>query len=56
MILDESINADKIIVYTDTETLQHTGELPLLDRHPTLGWILKNKNETLAVGLKWKKK
>ncbi|WP_158736421.1 hypothetical protein [Alteribacillus sp. YIM 98480] len=55
MILEESNSSETLSVFTEAGVLQHAGDQPSLDRHPSFGWILKNKNETLAIGIKMKK-
>ncbi|MDQ0299254.1 hypothetical protein J2S78_001674 [Salibacterium salarium] len=41
-----------MIVKTSDEIYSLLKPDPMLDHHPTLGWTLKNKNETVAIGVK----
>ncbi|WP_170031613.1 hypothetical protein [Alteribacillus bidgolensis] len=55
MVLEESNRPETISCVAEAGALQHADDQPSLDRHPSFGWILKNKNETLAVGIRMKK-
>ncbi|RSL33282.1 hypothetical protein D7Z54_11705 [Salibacterium salarium] len=55
MILDESTYFEETTGRATEPVFSLLKPEPLLDHHPTLGWTLKNKNETVAIGVKIEK-
>ncbi|RKD75228.1 hypothetical protein ATL39_0926 [Sinobaca qinghaiensis] len=46
---------DAYTVTTDEDTFEAIKPSPVLDNHPSLGWMLKNSSETIAYAIKVKK-
>ncbi|MGY4689939.1 hypothetical protein [Salibacterium sp. K-3] len=40
-----------VYAYADEASMFYLKPDPVLDHHPTLGWMLKNRNETIAAGV-----
>ncbi|WP_175487328.1 hypothetical protein [Alteribacillus persepolensis] len=51
MIQVES-KAKEPAVLAEDNTYAHIGENPVLDYHPAMGLIVKNKNEMVAAGIR----
>ncbi|WP_093337914.1 hypothetical protein [Salibacterium halotolerans] len=59
LVLEEPAQMEQaapVYAYTGEDSLFHLNPAPYVDYHPTLGWMVKNKNETVASRLKVKGK